>query len=104
MRADEGLGATLIAAAAASVDIEVRNTPEQSRVARELGSALHASKNLYENPPVCMRMRPGGEMIAVVLGAGNRGRIVRVLRELHVNARVTVTSIAAFNAGRLLLR
>ncbi len=45
-----GLGATLIAAAAASVDIEVRNTPEQSRVARELGSALHTSKNLYENP------------------------------------------------------
>jgi hypothetical protein len=82
-----------------SVDVGIQHTDEQRRAVRELPWALHAARNMYENPPVCMRLRNDGSMIAVVLGSRNRRRIARVLRELHIPAAITVTSIAAYNAG-----
>jgi hypothetical protein len=85
--------------AAGSVDVGIQYTAEQRRAVREIGWALHAAKNMYENPPVCLRLKPDGSMIAVVLGARNRPRIARVLAELHIHAALTVTSIAAYNAG-----
>jgi hypothetical protein len=84
---------------AAQVDIGVRYTPQQRRAAGELGYALGVALNMYENPPVCLRMRPGGRIVAEVLGREELPRVRRALGELHIEATTNVTTIAAYNAG-----
>jgi hypothetical protein len=84
---------------ALAVDVGVRYTPQQRRAASELGYALGVALNMYENPPVCMRMRPDGRIVAEVLGREELARVRRALGELHIEARTNVTTIAAYNAG-----
>jgi hypothetical protein len=85
-------------ASAIQIDIGTQYTPQQRHAAAEMDYALGVAENMYENPPVCMRMRPSGQIVAEVLGAGQLKRVRRALRELHIKATTRVTTIAAYNA------
>jgi hypothetical protein len=89
----------IVPATGDQVDIGTAYTSEQRHAAAELGYALGVQLNMYENPPVCMRMRPNGAIIAEVFGREELQRIRRALRELNLKATTRVTSIAAYNAS-----
>jgi hypothetical protein len=81
------------------IDVATQYTPQQRHAAVELGYALGVELNMYENPPVCMRMRSTGQIVAEVFGRDQRARVRRAFAAIHVKATLRVTSIAAFNAG-----
>lgn len=74
---------------------------EERRATEELPSALHALPDLHSEPPVCLRFPPGGErMVAVVLGARKESYVAGILRSLHLDASITVSSsVEAYNAS-----
>jgi hypothetical protein len=73
--------------------------PQQEHAIQELRDALGVHLNMYENSPVCMRMRPHDQIIAEVFGRDQRERVRRAFADLRVRATIRVTSIAAYNAG-----
>jgi hypothetical protein len=105
-RLTAGVGAALLvialtcggAASAVQIDIGPQHTPQQRHAAAEMDYALGVATNMYENPPVCMRMRPNGQIIAEVLGRDQLARVRHALHDLHVRATTQVTTIAAYNA------
>jgi len=93
-----GLGSLNGAASGNQVDVNVQYTPQQHRAAAELGDVLGVSENMYENPPLCMRMKADGRIIAEVFGESQLQRVKRAFRALAVKAQMQVTTIAAYNA------
>jgi hypothetical protein len=80
------------------VDINVQYTFEQRHAAAELGEVLGVAENMYENPPLCMRMKADGEIIAEVFGKDQVKRVEHAFRAINVKATIRVTTIAAYNA------
>jgi hypothetical protein len=54
---------------------------------------------MYENPPLCMRMRPSGEIVAEVFGQDQLARVRAAFAALNIKPTYRVTTIPAFNAG-----
>lgn len=80
------------------VDVNVQYTPAQKHAAAELGEVLGIAENMYENPPLCMRMKADGKIMAEVFGMDQLERVERAFRAINVKAEMRVTSIAAYNA------
>jgi hypothetical protein len=80
------------------VDVNVQYTFEQRHAAAELGEVLGVAENMYENPPLCMRMKADGKIVAEVFGKSELHRVELAFRAINVKAAMQVTTIAAYNA------
>jgi hypothetical protein len=93
-----GLSGLDTPASGMQVDVNVQYTGEQRHAVAEFGAVLGVAENMYENPPLCMRMKADGEIIAEVFGKDQVKRVERAFRAIDVKAKIRVTTIAAYNA------